>query len=57
MSQGFSESVVEGATPGWLESLRYSVRHGCDIGTGTPIAERCDLRHHDVVLFCGASEG
>lgn len=46
----FTESVVEDATLGWLESLGYSVLHGPDIATGEPAAERNDPNYRDVVL-------
>ena len=46
----FSESVVEDATLGWLESLGYSVLHGPDIAVGEPAAERSDPNYRDVVL-------
>lgn len=39
---GFTESVVEDAALGWLESLGYAVLHGPDIATGEPSAERSD---------------
>lgn len=39
---GFTESVVEDATLGWLESLGYAVLHGPDIAAGEPAAERSD---------------
>ncbi len=46
----FTESVVENATLGWLESLGYAVLHGPDIATGEPAAERNDQNYRDVVL-------
>lgn len=36
---GFTESVVEDATLGWLVSLGYAVLHGSDIAAGKPAAE------------------
>ena len=38
----FTESVVEDATLGWLESLGYAVLHGPDIAAGMPGAERSE---------------
>ena len=35
----FTESVVEDAALGWLESLGYAVLHGPDIAAGEPVAE------------------
>jgi type I restriction enzyme R subunit len=46
----FSESVVEDATLGWLETLGYAVRHGPDIAVNEPSAERSDPNYRDVVL-------
>ncbi len=46
----FSESVVEDAALGWLESLGYAVLHGPDIAAGEPAAERGDPACRDVVL-------
>jgi len=46
----FSESVVEDATLGWLESLGYAILHGPDIAAGEPAAERSDANYRDVVL-------
>ena len=43
----FTESVVEDATLGWLESLGYAVLHGPDIVAGEPTAESSDP------LVCG----
>jgi len=50
ISQGFTESVVEDAALGWLESLGYLVLHGPDIAAGEPAAERSDPNYRDVVL-------
>lgn len=50
ISQGFTESVVEDAALGWLESLGYSVLHGPDIAAGESAAERSDPNYRDVVL-------
>lgn len=47
---GFTESVVEEASLGWLESLGYAVLHGPDIAAGEPAAERSDPNYRDVVL-------
>ncbi len=38
----FTESVVEEAALGWLESLGWAVAHGPDIAPDTPGAERAD---------------
>ncbi len=38
----FTESVVEDAALGWLESLGYAILHGPDIAAGEPAAERSD---------------
>ena len=46
----FTESVVEDAALGWLESLGYSVLHGPDIAAGEPASERSDPNYRDVVL-------
>jgi type I restriction enzyme R subunit len=46
----FTESVVEDAALGWLESLGYAVLHGPDIAAGEPGAERSDPNYRDVVL-------
>ncbi len=46
----FTESVVEDATLGWLESLGYTVLHGPDIAAVEPAAERSDPNYRDVVL-------
>jgi len=46
----FSESIVEDATLGWVESLGYSVLHGPDIAAGEPAAERSDPNYRDAVL-------
>jgi len=46
----FTESVVEDATLGWLESLGSAVLHGPDIAAGEPAAERSDPNYRDVVL-------
>ena len=46
----FTESVVEEAALGWLESLGYSVLHGPDIAVGEFAAERSDPNYHGVVL-------
>ncbi len=50
VSLAFTESVVEDAALGWLESLGYSVLHGPDIAAGEPAAERSDPNYRDVVL-------
>lgn len=34
MTRTFTESVVEDATLGWLESLGYAILHGPDIASG-----------------------
>ncbi len=47
---GFTESVVEEAALGWLESLGYAVLHGPDIATGESGAERSDPNYRDVML-------
>lgn len=49
-TSAFTESVVEDAALGWLESLGYSVLRGPDIAAGEPAAERSDPNYHDVVL-------
>jgi type I restriction enzyme R subunit len=36
----FTESVVEEAALGWLESLGYKIAHGPDIASGELLAER-----------------
>src|SRR3990170_113858 len=46
----FTESVVEDAALGWLESLGYVVLHGPDIAAGESGAERSDPNYRDVVL-------
>lgn len=46
----FTESVVEEATLGWLDSLGYTVLHGPDIAAGTLGAERSDPNYRDVIL-------
>ncbi len=46
----FTESVVEDAALGWLESLGYSILHGPDIAAGMAGAERSDSNYRDVVL-------
>ena len=40
--RGVTESVVEQAGLAWLESVGWPVRHGVDIATGEPAAERAD---------------
>ncbi len=40
MTKAFTESVVEDAALGWLESLGYGVKHGPDIAPGELAAER-----------------
>jgi type I restriction enzyme R subunit len=40
MSGNFTESVVEDAALGWIESLGYSIAHGPEIAPGEPTAER-----------------
>src|SRR5690349_8715721 len=42
MKAGFTESVVEEAALGWLDSLGYTVVHGPEIAPGEPLAERSD---------------
>lgn len=37
-----SESTVEAAAPGWLDSIGWTVTHGPDVAPGTPAAERAD---------------
>jgi len=44
----FTESVVEQAALAWLESLRWTVKHGPDIAPGEPLAERSE--YSQVVL-------
>ena len=46
----FTETVVEDAALGWLESLGYSAIYGPDIAAGEPTAERTDPNYRDVVL-------
>jgi type I restriction enzyme, R subunit len=46
----FTESVVEDAALGWLESLGYGIQHGPDFAAGMPSAERSDPNYRDVVL-------
>ncbi|EQD75014.1 type I site-specific deoxyribonuclease, HsdR family [mine drainage metagenome] len=46
----FTESVVEDAALGWLDSLGYAVLYGPDIAAGEPSAERSDPNYRDVVL-------
>lgn len=46
----FTESVVEDAALGWLESFGYAVLHGPDIAASEPAAERCDPNYRDAVL-------
>lgn len=49
MSPGkFTESVVEDAALGWLETIGWRVAHGPDIAPDTPTAERRD--YSEVVL-------
>ena len=50
MSGAFTESIVEDAALAWLGALGYTVRHGPDIATGEPGAERSDPNYRDVVL-------
>ncbi len=40
----FTESIVEDAGLGWLESLGYTVAHGPEIAPGELLAERAQLR-------------
>lgn len=40
MSDGFSESVVNDATLGWLQALGYALHHRPDIAAGKHAAER-----------------
>ena len=47
---GFTESVVEEAALGWLETLGYEIQHGPDIAAGEPGAERSDPNYRDVIL-------
>lgn len=49
-STAFSESVVEEAALGWLESLGYSILHGPEIAFGELFAERSAPGYGDVVL-------
>ena len=46
----FTESIVEEAALGWLESLGYAVLLGPDIAVGEPAAERSDPNYRDVAL-------
>ena len=46
----FSESVVEGAALGWIESFGSAGLHGPDIATGEPGAERSDPNDRDMLL-------
>lgn len=48
MNKGFTESVVEEATLGWLQNLGFSVLHGPDIAPEEPAAERRD--YEQVIL-------
>ena len=48
--ESFSESVVEDAALAWLAALGYAVKHGPEIATGEPAAERRDPGYRDVVL-------
>jgi type I restriction enzyme R subunit len=50
MTAAFTESVVEDAALGWLESFGYAVLHGPDIAIGEPAAERSDPNYRDVIL-------
>jgi type I restriction enzyme R subunit len=50
MSRTFTETVVEDAALGWLESLGYAVLHGPAIAAGEPAAERSEPNYRDVVL-------
>ena len=50
VSPVFTESVVEEAALGWLESLGYSILHGPEIAFGEPAAERRDPGYRDIVL-------
>jgi len=42
MGDKFTESIVEDAALGWLESLGYAILHGPEIAPGEPFAERED---------------
>lgn len=48
MTDGITESEVESAALGWLESLGWQIKHGPEIAPGEPFAEREDYR--EVVL-------
>jgi type I restriction enzyme R subunit len=50
VTKTFTESIVEEAALGWLESLGWSVSHGPDIAAGQTGAERSDPSYRDVVL-------
>ena len=50
MNRTFTETVVEDATLGWLESLGYAILHGPDIAAGMVGAERSDPNYRDVVM-------
>jgi type I restriction enzyme, R subunit len=43
MSQGFTESVVEGAAITWLENRGWTVKHGPEIAPGELAAERAEF--------------
>lgn len=49
-SSSFTESVVEDAALGWLESPGYAVLHSPVVAAGEPAAERSDPNYRDVVL-------
>ncbi|MGD9676232.1 MAG: type I restriction endonuclease [Candidatus Bipolaricaulia bacterium] len=42
MRGAFTESDVEAAALGWLESLGWQIRHGAEIAPGELLAERHD---------------
>lgn len=39
-SRAFTESIVEEAALAWFESLGWRIRHGPEIASGEPKAER-----------------
>ena len=51
----FTESIVEQAALAWFESLGWSVRHGLEIASAEPEAERTD--YAQVVLDPGPRAG
>jgi len=52
MSQ-FTESILEDAALGWLESLGYAVLHGPETAAEMPGAKRSDPNYRDVVVSDG----